>query len=72
MEPTDRTDDVLARVRSKRARAALKRWLQTESATLLPAGWVGEGFTEAQVLGVYLQGYHDHIGGVIMKIGSTA
>jgi hypothetical protein len=68
MEPTDRTHEILAQVRSARARDMLLRWLRTESATLIPADWTGEGFTEAQVLGVYLQGYHDHLGGVIMKI----
>lgn len=62
------TEQVLEQVRSAKAQQALARWLERQTATVTPAGWTGEGFTEAQVLGVYLQGYLDHPSGVIIKI----
>jgi hypothetical protein len=62
------TEMFLKQVKSAKARAALRRWADQESATLISAGWAGKGFTEAQVLGVYVQGYRDHLEGVILKI----
>lgn len=59
---------VLAQVRSVKARGALRRWLARESAKLMPSDWMGEGFTEAQILGVYVEPYREHPSGVIMKI----
>lgn len=72
VEPANPTEQVLAQVRSPKARDALRDWVRRESAKLLPAGWAGHGFTGAQLLGVNLQGYQDHYGGAILKITERA
>lgn len=70
MKPTDPTPtkQVLEQIRSVKAREALARWLEGHTATVTPARWTGEGYTGAQVLGVYLHDYLDHPSGVIIKV----
>ncbi|MFI5911117.1 hypothetical protein [Dactylosporangium sp. NPDC051541] len=64
----DGADGVFGQIRSVRGREALRRWSDQVSANLLPSGWVGAGFTDAQLLGVYVEGYGEHLRGVILKI----
>ncbi|GAA4734963.1 hypothetical protein Prum_070280 [Phytohabitans rumicis] len=68
MDQVDPTERVLALIRSKRAREALRRWLTDHTATLLPTGWSGKGYTTAQLLGALLGRYRDHPIVVVMKI----
>jgi hypothetical protein len=63
-----RTEEFLAQVNSSQACDALRRWANRNSAVLNDAKWSSEGFTEAQVLGAYIQGYRAHMNGVIIKI----